>query len=36
VLAQRQIDGAPGEVPGFQPLLAALELAGTVVTADAA
>jgi len=23
VLAQRQVDGAPGEVPGFQPLLAA-------------
>jgi predicted transposase YbfD/YdcC len=35
VLAQRQVDGAPGEVPGFQPLLAGLDLAGTVVTADA-
>jgi hypothetical protein len=35
VLAQRQVDGAPGEVPGFQPLLADLELAGVVVTADA-
>jgi predicted transposase YbfD/YdcC len=35
VLAQRQVDGAPGEVPAFQPLLADLDLAGTVVTADA-
>jgi predicted transposase YbfD/YdcC len=35
VLAQRQVDGAPGEVPGFQPLLAGLDLAGVVVTADA-
>ncbi len=35
VLAQRQVDGAPGEVPGFAPLLAGLELAGAVVTADA-
>jgi predicted transposase YbfD/YdcC len=35
VLAQRHVDGAPGEVPGFQPLLADLELAGAVVTADA-
>jgi len=35
VLAQRQVDGAPGEVPGFQPLLADLDLAGAVVTADA-
>jgi DDE_Tnp_1-associated len=35
VLAQRQVDGAPGEVPAFQPLLADLELAGVVVTADA-
>ena len=35
VLAQRQVDGAPGEVPGFQPLLADLDLAGVVVTADA-
>jgi predicted transposase YbfD/YdcC len=35
VLAQRQVDGAPDEVPAFQPLLAGLDLAGTVVTADA-
>jgi predicted transposase YbfD/YdcC len=35
VLAQRQVDGAPGEVPAFQPLLAGLDLAGVVVTADA-
>jgi predicted transposase YbfD/YdcC len=35
VLAQRQVDGAPGEVPGFRPLLAGLDLAGVVVTADA-
>jgi predicted transposase YbfD/YdcC len=35
VLAQRQVDGAPGEVPAFQPLLADLALAGAVVTADA-
>jgi hypothetical protein len=35
VLAQRQVDGAPGEVPAFQPLLAGLALGGTVVTADA-
>jgi predicted transposase YbfD/YdcC len=35
VLAQRQVNGAPGEVPGFAPLLADLELTGTVVTADA-
>jgi predicted transposase YbfD/YdcC len=35
VVAQRGVDGAPGEVPGFQPLLAGLELAGVVVTADA-
>jgi predicted transposase YbfD/YdcC len=35
VLAQRQVDGAPGEVPGFQPLLARLDLDGVVVTADA-
>jgi predicted transposase YbfD/YdcC len=35
VLAQRQVDGAPGEVPAFQPLLDALDLAGVVVTADA-
>src|SRR6266498_1925726 len=35
VLAQRQVDGAPGEVPAFQPLLAELDLVGVVVTADA-
>ena len=35
VLAQRQVDGAPGEVPAFAPLLADLDLTGTVVTADA-
>jgi predicted transposase YbfD/YdcC len=35
VLAQRQVDGAPGEVPAFAPLLAGLDLTGVVVTADA-
>ena len=35
VLAQRQLGGAPEEVPAFQPLLAPLDLAGVVVTADA-
>jgi len=35
VLAQRAVDGAPGEVPAFIPLLAGLDLAGVVVTADA-
>jgi predicted transposase YbfD/YdcC len=35
VLAQRQVGGAPEEVPAFAPLLADLDLAGTVVTADA-
>jgi hypothetical protein len=35
VLAQRQVDGAPGEVPGLVPVLADLDLAGAVVTADA-
>jgi predicted transposase YbfD/YdcC len=35
VLAQRQVDGAPAEVPAFQPLLDGLDLAGAVVTADA-
>jgi hypothetical protein len=34
VLAQREVNGAPGEVPGFQLLLADLEVAGVVVTAD--
>jgi predicted transposase YbfD/YdcC len=35
VLAQRQVDSAPGEVTGFRPLLAGLDLTGVVVTADA-
>jgi predicted transposase YbfD/YdcC len=35
VLAQHQVDGAPEEVTGFQPLLADLDLTGMVVTADA-
>ena len=35
VLAQRQVDGAPGEVPAIQPLLNGLDLAGAVITADA-
>jgi predicted transposase YbfD/YdcC len=35
VLTQRQVGGAPQEVPAFAPLLADLDLAGTVVTADA-
>jgi predicted transposase YbfD/YdcC len=35
VVAQRQVDGAPGEVPALRPLLADLDLVGTVVTADA-
>jgi predicted transposase YbfD/YdcC len=35
VLAQRQVGGAPQEVPAFQPLLDGLDLAGTVITADA-
>jgi Transposase DDE domain len=35
VLAQREVDGASGEVPGVRPLLAGLDLAGAVVTADA-
>jgi predicted transposase YbfD/YdcC len=35
VLTQRQVDGAPEEVPAFAPLLAPLDLAGVVVTADA-
>jgi hypothetical protein len=34
VLAQRRVDGAPGEVTAFQPLLAGLELVGAMVTAD--
>jgi predicted transposase YbfD/YdcC len=35
VLAQQQVGGAPEEVPGFRPLLAGLDLADVVVTADA-
>jgi predicted transposase YbfD/YdcC len=35
VLAQHQVGGAPEEVPGFQPLLDRLDLAETVITADA-
>jgi predicted transposase YbfD/YdcC len=35
VLAQRQVGGAPEEVPTFAPLLDGLDLAGVVVTADA-
>jgi hypothetical protein len=35
VPAQRQVGGAPEEVCAFQPLLAPLDLDGTVVTTDA-
>jgi len=35
VLAQQRVDGAPGEVPAFIPLLERVDLAGVVVTADA-
>lgn len=35
VRAERQVDGAPGEVPGLQSLLGDLDLEGVVVTADA-
>jgi predicted transposase YbfD/YdcC len=35
VPAQQQVGGAPEEVPGFRSLLADLDLAGVVVTADA-
>jgi DDE_Tnp_1-associated len=35
VLAQHQVNGAPGEVPGLPPLLANLDLTGAVVTTDA-
>jgi DDE_Tnp_1-associated/Transposase DDE domain len=35
VLAQRQVGGAPEEVTTFAPLLAPLDLDGTVVTTDA-
>jgi hypothetical protein len=34
VLAQQQVGGAPEEVPAFAPLLAPLDLAGVMVTAD--
>jgi DDE_Tnp_1-associated len=35
VLAHRRVEGAPGEVGGLAPLLADLDPAGAVVTADA-
>jgi predicted transposase YbfD/YdcC len=35
VLAQLQVDGTTNEISRFQPLLAGLELTGTLVTADA-
>lgn len=35
VLAQRRVAAKSNEITGFQPLLAALDLAGAVVTADA-
>jgi DDE_Tnp_1-associated len=35
VLTQRQVGGAPEEVPAFAPLLAPLDLVGVVVTTDA-
>jgi predicted transposase YbfD/YdcC len=35
VLAQHQVAGAPEEVPALRPLLAPLDLAGVVLTADA-
>src|SRR6266542_2635579 len=35
VLAQRDVDAATNEIAVFQPLLAGLDLAGVVVTADA-
>jgi predicted transposase YbfD/YdcC len=35
VLAQTQVDAKTNEIPGFQPLLDGLDLAGRVVTADA-
>jgi predicted transposase YbfD/YdcC len=35
VLAQRQVGGAPEEVTAFAPLVADLDLAGAVITADA-
>ena len=36
VLAQREVPAATNEIAEFQPLLAGLDLAGVVVTADAA
>jgi predicted transposase YbfD/YdcC len=35
VLAQREVDSKTNEITGFAPLLASLDLAGVVVTADA-
>jgi len=35
LLGQRQVDGKSNELSAFQPLLAGLDLAGTVITADA-
>ena len=35
VLAQAEVDGKTNEITAFAPLLAPLDLAGTVVTADA-
>ena len=35
VLAQQQVDGKTNEISRFQPLLADLELTGTIITADA-
>jgi hypothetical protein len=35
VLAQCEVNGAPGEAPAFKPVLSGLDLAGVVVTADA-
>jgi len=35
VLAQLQVDGTTNESSRFKPLLAGLELTGTIVTADA-
>ena len=35
MLAQAEVDGKTNEISAFAPLLAPLDLAGTVVTADA-
>ena len=35
VLAQAEVDGKTNEITAFAPLLAPLDLGGTVVTADA-